>query len=104
MYAVIESGGRQVRVEVGATVKVQKMDGEPGGPVVFDRVLMVGDGEESRIGDPTVEGVAVRGSIVEHGREKKVRIYTFKRRQNSNRKRAGHRQDFTAVKIEAIES
>ena len=104
MYAVIESGGRQHRVEVGTTVKVQRMEGDPGGPVVFDRVLLLGGGDDCRIGEPLVDGVAVRGSIVEHGRGKKIRIYTFKRRQNSNRRRAGHRQDYTAVKIESIES
>ena len=104
MYAVIESGGRQFRVQVGEVVRVQRMDGDIGAPVVFDRVLMLGGEDEARIGAPVVDGAAVRASIVEHGREKKIRIYTFKRRQNSNRRRMGHRQDFTAVKIESIES
>jgi large subunit ribosomal protein L21 len=104
MYAVIESGGRQFRVQVGETVKVQRLEGDPGAPVVFDRVLLLGEGDGSRIGSPTVDGAAVRASIVEHGRGKKIRIYTFKRRQNSNRRRRGHRQDYTAVKIESIES
>ena len=103
MYAVIESGGRQLRVQVGEVVHVQRLDGDVGAPVVFDRVLMLGgDEDEARIGTPVVSGAAVRGSIVEHGRDKKIRIYTFKRRQNSNRRRMGHRQDFTAVKIESI--
>ena len=104
MYAVIESGGRQFRVQQGEVVRVQRLDGDVGSPVVFDRVLMLGGEDETRIGAPVVEGAAVRGSIVEHGRDKKIRIYTFKRRQNSNRRRMGHRQDFTAVKIESIES
>jgi large subunit ribosomal protein L21 len=104
MYAVIESGGRQFRVQVGEVVRVQRMDGDVGAPVVFDRVLMLGGEDEARIGAPVVDGAAVRASIVEHGRDKKIRIYTFKRRQNSNRRRMGHRQDFTAVKIESIES
>jgi large subunit ribosomal protein L21 len=104
MYAVIESGGRQLRVQVGEVVRVQRMDGDLGAPVVFDRVLMLGGEDESRLGTPVVDGAAVRASIVEHGRDKKIRIYTYKRRQNSNRKRMGHRQDFTAVKIESIES
>ena len=104
MYAVIESGSRQFRVQVGEVVRVQRMDGDVGAPVVFDRVLMLGGEDEARIGAPVVDGAAVRASIVEHGREKKIRIYTFKRRQNSNRRRMGHRQDFTAVKIESIES
>ena len=104
MYAVIESGGRQFRVQVGEVVRVQRMDGDVGAPVVFDRVLMLGGDDEARVGAPVVDGAAVRASIVEHGRDKKIRIYTFKRRQNSNRRRMGHRQDFTAVKIESIES
>jgi len=104
MYAVIESGGRQLRVQVGEVVRVQRMDGDVGAPVVFDRVLMLGGEDEARLGTPVVDGAAVRASIVEHGRDKKIRIYTYKRRQNSNRKRMGHRQDFTAVKIETIES
>lgn len=104
MYAVIQSGGRQFRVQVGEVVRVQRMDGDVGAPVVFDRVLMLGGEDEARIGSPVVDGAAVRASIVEHGRGKKIRIYTFKRRQNSNRRRMGHRQDFTAVKIESIES
>jgi large subunit ribosomal protein L21 len=104
MYAVIESGGRQLRVQVGEVVRVQRMDGDLGAPVVFDRVLMLGGEDEARLGTPVVDGAAVRASIVEHGRDKKIRIYTYKRRQNSNRKRMGHRQDFTAVKIESIES
>ena len=104
MYAVIESGSRQFRVQVGEVVRVQRMDGDVGAPVVFDRVLMLGGDEEARIGAPVVDGAAVRASIVEHGRDKKIRIYTYKRRQNSNRRRMGHRQDFTAVKIESIES
>ena len=104
MYAVIESGSRQFRVQVGEVVRVQRMDGDVGAPVVFDRVLMLGGDDEARVGAPVVDGAAVRASIVEHGRDKKIRIYTFKRRQNSNRRRMGHRQDFTAVKIESIES
>ena len=104
MYAVIESGGRQFRVQVGDVVRVERRDGEIGAPVVFDRVLMLGGEEQARLGSPVLEGAAVRASIVEHGRGKKIHIYTFKRRQNSNRRRMGHRQDYTAVKIESIES
>ena len=104
MYAVIESGGRQLRVLVGEVVHVQRMDGDVGAPVVFDRVLMLGGEDEARLGTPVLDGAAVRASIVRHGRDKKIRIYTYKRRQNSNRRRMGHRQDFTAVKIESIES
>ena len=103
MYAVIKTGGKQLRVAVGDVVRVEKLDGKVGGEILFDRVLMVG-GDEARVGSPTVENATVRGSIVEHGRDKKILIYTYKRRQNSNRKSQGHRQSYTAVKIEAIDS
>jgi len=103
MYAVIESGSKQLRVQVGDVVRVESLPGEVGDAVVFDRVLMLG-GESPTLGSPAVEAARVRGSIVEQGRGPKIHIYTYKRRQNSNRKRQGHRQNYTAVKIEAIES
>jgi len=102
MYAVIETGGKQQRVHVGDVVRVETLEGEPGSEVVFDSVLMV-SGDEPRIGTPTVESAQVRGTIVEQGRGKKIIIFTYKKRQNSNRKRAGHRQNYTAVKIDSIE-
>ena len=104
MFAVIETGGKQLRVQIGDVVRVEKLAGSAGAGVVFDRVLMVGEGDSAKVGVPTVDGASVRGSIVEQGRGKKIVIYTYKRRQNSNRKRAGHRQDYTAVKIEAIDA
>lgn len=104
MYAVIETGGKQMRVQVGEVVRVELLSGEVGAPVVFDRVLLVGGGEDVKIGSPTLAGAQVLGSVVEQGRDKKILIYTYKRTQNSNRKRAGHRQGYTAVKIESIEA
>lgn len=104
MYAVIETGGKQARVQVGDVVQVECLSGDPGAEVVFDRVLMVGDGESVTLGSPTVESARVRGSIVQHGRHRKILIYTYKKRQNSNRKSGGHRQGYTEVRIEAIDS
>lgn len=104
MYAVIETGGKQHRVEVGQVVRVETVAGEPGNSVVFDRVLMIGGGAEVKLGSPAVAGARVRGTVVEQDRGKKIVIYTFKRRQNSNRRNAGHRQNFTAVKIDAIDA
>ena len=104
MYAVIETGGKQVRVQVGDVVRVETLGGEVGTEVVFDRVLMVGGDKQADIGSPTIDQAKVRGSIVKHGRGTKVLIYTYKRRKNSNRRRMGHRQDYTAVKIEAIDT
>lgn len=102
MYAVIETGGKQLRVKVGDVVRVESLPGEIDDPVVFDRVLMVGEGDKARVGQPNLDGAEVKGSIVEQGRGRKILIYTFKRRKNSNRKTQGHRQNYTAIKIESI--
>lgn len=104
MDAVIESGGMQHRVRVGDVVRVERLDVEVGDPVVFQRVLAVGDGATTTLGRPTVAGATVKGTVVEKARGAKVIIYTFKHRKNSNRKRRGHRQDYTAVRIESIEA
>jgi large subunit ribosomal protein L21 len=103
MYAVIESGGKQHRVEEGGVVRVERIAGEVGDEVVFDRVLMV-SGDTVQLGGPNLDGARVRGTVVEQGRGPKTIRYTFKRRQNSNRKQGGHRQAYTAVKIDAIET
>jgi large subunit ribosomal protein L21 len=103
MYAVIETGGKQVRVEQGAVVRVERIPGEVGDEVVFDRVLMI-SGDAVQLGAPDLDGVRVRGTVVEQGRGPKIVRYTFKRRQNSNRKQGGHRQAYTAVKIDSIET
>jgi len=104
MYAVIVTGGQQHRVEVGDVVNVAHLAGEVGGSVVFDRVLMVGGEKDPQLGNPTVDGAQVRGTVVAQERDRKVIVYTYKRRKNSCRKTNGHRQQFTAVKIEAIEA
>jgi large subunit ribosomal protein L21 len=105
MYAVIQSGGKQMRVEVGQVVRVERIAGEVGSSMVFERVLMLGgDDDRLKVGAPTLDGVQVRGTVVRQGRGKKIAIYIYKKRQNSNRKRAGHRQDYTTVRIEAIEA
>ena len=90
-------------------VRVDRRAAEVGQEVVFDRVLALGaagdgDGDTApRLGTPTVEGARVRGSVVEQGRDRKVLVFTYKRRKNSSRRHLGHRQSFTAVKIDAIE-
>ena len=103
MYAVIQTGGKQHRVEIGEVVRVESLTDDAGESVVFDEVLMVGEGDSVRVGSPRVEGATVRGTVVSHGRAKKILIYTYKRRKNSNRRSMGHRQNYTAVKIDAIE-
>ena len=103
MYAVIQTGGKQYRVEPGQTVQVETLPGEKGAKVVFDQVLMVssGDGGNVNIGKPMIAGAKVTGEIVEQGRGDKLVVFKFRRRKNYVR-RNGHRQDYTAVKIAAI--
>jgi len=104
MYAVIQTGGKQHRVQVGEIVRVERLDAEAGASVVFDQVLAVGQGEKLTIGTPTLSGASVKGTVVEQGRTKKVLIFRYRARQNSSRRRGGHRQDYTAVKIDAIQA
>ncbi len=101
MYAVIESGGKQHRVVEGETLKLEKIETATGETFEFDRVLMVGGGEEARIGTPLVEGGKVTAEVVAHGRHKKITIIKFNRRKHY-RRQTGHRQWFTEVKITAI--
>ncbi len=101
MYAVIESGGKQYRVEEGATVQVERLPGDPGTAVTLDRVLLVADGQQVRVGAPLVPGVSVQARVVAHGRGKKVLVMKYKAKAHYRRKQ-GHRQGFTALKIERI--
>lgn len=103
MYAVIASGGKQYKVQEGEILRIEKIDGEVGSEVAFDEVLMLSDGDAVKIGQPTVADVAVRGHIVEQGRQKKVLVFKYKRRKRYRRKQ-GHRQPYTAVKIDSIQA
>ena len=101
MYAVIEAGGKQHRVIEGETLKLEKIEAATGETVEFDRVLMVGGGDDLKIGTPVVEGGKVTAEVVSHGRDKKVKSVKFNRRKHY-RKETGHRQWFTEVKITGI--
>ncbi len=101
MYAVIESGGKQHRVQEGETLKLEKIEIAPGETVDFDKVLMVANGEEIKIGAPYLVGSKVTAEVVSQGRHDKVRIIKFSRRKHY-RRQAGHRQWFTEVKITGI--
>ena len=103
MYAVVSSGGKQYRVQQGETLKVEKITGEVGSPVSFNRVLMYSDGENVKVGQPVLEEATVTGHIVEQGKAKKILVFKYKRRKRYRRKQ-GHRQQFTAVKIDSIEA
>ncbi len=101
MYAVIEAGGKQHRVVEGETLKLEKIEAATGETIEFDKVLMVGAGENVKIGKPVVDGSKVTAEVVAHGRHKKVKIVKFNRRKHF-RKETGHRQWFTEVKITGI--
>ena len=103
MYAVLNSGGKQYKVQQGEVLRVEKIFGDVGSPVTFDRVLMFADGDNVSIGQPVVDGVSVEGHIVEQGKAKKIIVFKYKRRKRFRRKN-GHRQEFTAVQIDSIKA
>jgi large subunit ribosomal protein L21 len=99
MYAVVSSGGKQYRVQKGEIFRVEKLPGSVGDPVSFDQVLLYSDGEKLNIGQPTVSDIFVRGRIVEQDRGRKIIVFKYKRRKRYRRKQ-GHRQSYTAVRID----
>jgi large subunit ribosomal protein L21 len=101
MYAVVQTGGKQYKVRQGEVLRVERLSGKRGAQVTFDKVLLYSDGETVRVGHPTLDDVTVNGTIVEQGKEKKILVFKYKRRKRYRRKQ-GHRQDFTAVKIDTI--
>ncbi|WP_250656773.1 50S ribosomal protein L21 [Alkalimarinus coralli] len=101
MYAVIVSGGKQHRVVEGEVLKLEKIEVETGGAVEFDKVLLVANGDDVKVGAPVVEGAKVTAEVVSHGRHDKVKILKFKRRKH-HMKQMGHRQWYTEVKITGI--
>ncbi|MDF1654921.1 MAG: 50S ribosomal protein L21 [Coxiellaceae bacterium] len=101
MYAIIQSGGKQYRVAEGDKLKLEKLAVDQGDTVEFDRVLLVANGDDLKVGTPFVDGVKVAATVVSHGRGKKVEILKFKRRKH-HMKRMGHRQDYTEVEITGI--
>jgi large subunit ribosomal protein L21 len=101
MFAVIKTGGKQYRVAANDVIVVEKLDGAAGDKIEFTEVLVVGEGADARIGAPFVAGAVVSGEVVEQGRGAKVISFKKRRRQNSKRKR-GHRQHLTTVRITDI--
>ncbi len=97
-YAIFTTGGAQFRAEPGVTIKVPLLDAKPGDEVSFDNVLVASDGKHVATGTPKVKGAKVTAEVVRHGKGKKVRIFRFARR-TGYRRHAGHRQDFTEIKI-----
>ena len=101
MYAIIKTGGKQYRVSEGDTLKVETLFVEVGGTVTLDEVLAIGSGEGLTVGTPTIAGAKVTAEVLDHARGDKLSIVKFRRRKNS-RRRYGHRQNFTEVKIISI--
>jgi len=101
MYAVVNTGGKQYKVQQGEVLRIEKIPGDVGNPVNFDRILMFSDGDNVSIGQPVLDNVAVEGHIVEQGKAKKIIVFKYKRRKRYRRKQ-GHRQEYTAVLIDSI--
>lgn len=101
MFAVIATGGKQYRVTEGDIIRVEKLAGAEGDSVEFDQVLMVGEGDDVKVGAPLVEGGKVTGTVRNQGRGEKVTIIKFRRRKH-HRKQMGHRQSYTEVQITGI--
>jgi large subunit ribosomal protein L21 len=102
VYAIIKTGGKQYRVQKGDTVYVELLTTPVGEQVKIDEVLMVGGEEGARVGAPRLSQASVLATVVEHGRDQKIRVFKYKKRKHYRRTK-GHRQSYTAVKIDAIE-
>ncbi len=100
MYAIIETGGKQIKVEEGAVIYVEKLEANEGDKVVFDKVLFA----DGKIGRPYLDGAKVVGAVEKQGKGKKLTIVKYRPKKSSTRRKQGHRQPYTAVKIEAIEA
>ena len=101
MYAVIKTGGKQYRVSSGEKLKVEQLAADVGSQITIDQVLLVADGEKLSIGQPLVKGAKVQATVVNHGRDDKVRIFKMRRRKHF-KKQQGHRQNFTEIQVDKI--
>lgn len=101
MYAIIKTGGKQYMVEKGDVLAVERLDAKSGDKVMFDEVLAVGNEGELQIGNPVVAGAKVEATVIENGRGRKVIVFKYKPKKDY-RKKQGHRQPFTKVRIESI--
>ncbi len=101
MYAIIRTGGKQYPVREGDVVRVEKLGAEPGAKITLDDVLFYRDEKKSLVGSPVVTNVKLEATILRHGKDKKIHIYTYKRRKRFER-RKGHRQQFTEIKVDKI--
>ena len=102
MYAISETGGKQVRVEVGSKIYVEKLDAEVGSTITLDKVLLIGD-KAVKVGNPYVKGASVNAKVEKQGKGKKIRVFKYKAKANEH-KTIGHRQPYTCLVIEAIDA
>ena len=102
MYAIIETGGKQYKVEQGDVIYIEKLNNEAGSNIAFDKILAIG-GESMTVGNPIVSGAKVSGTILDHGKSKKVVVFKYKAKKNE-RKKQGHRQQYTKVQIDEIKA
>lgn len=103
MYAVIETGGKQIRVEVGSEIYTEKLDAQVGETVEFDKVVIYSN-RTTRVGTPYVKGVKVSAKVEKQGKGKKITIFRYNSKQGSTRRKQGHRQPYTKLTVEAIEA
>lgn len=101
MYAVFRTGGKQFRAEPGVTLRVPTLDAEPGDSVTFDDVLVASNGDSVSVGTPVVSGASVKAEVIGHGRDKKIIVFKRKRRKGY-RKKQGHRQGFTEIRVDSV--
>jgi large subunit ribosomal protein L21 len=101
MYAVFRSGGKQFRAEPGAHIRIPSIQAEPGEAVTFEEVLLASDDDAVKVGEPLVEGAKVTAEVVRHGRDRKVIVFKRKRRKGF-RKKQGHRQGFTEIRVDEV--
>ena len=101
MYAIFETGGKQYKVENGSVIFVEKLDAAEESTVTFDKVLMVNDGKDAKVGAPYVDGAAVTAKVLKQGKDKKITVFTYKPKKSSKRCK-GHRQPYSKVKIDSI--
>ena len=101
MYAVIKTGGKQYRVAAGEKLKIEQIPADVGAQITLDQVLMVGEGESVKVGNPLVAGATVTATVVSHGRGVKVKIFKLRRRKHYQRTQ-GHRQNYTEIRVDVI--
>jgi len=102
MFAIVETGGKQYKVTVGQTIDVERIEANVGESIALERVLMISDGDTTRVGQPIVDNVRVAATVLEHGKGPKQIVFKFRPKQRYQRKK-GHRQQYTRLRIDAIE-